>query len=73
MILPGRTLVPALLLATAVAVGAPPPARPEPDATGSAPARPEPDTTELRRSQETLPAEKRPVRVILPSPYPAKR
>lgn len=71
MPLPG---LPALALATVVAFngGVAAPTQADPDATGTAPERASP-AAELRPSQETAPAEKRPVRVILPSPYSARR
>jgi hypothetical protein len=69
-----RTLVPALVLSAVVAAnGASLSAQPDPDMTGTAPETTTRDKTELRPSQETVPAEKRPVRVILPSPYSRRR
>jgi hypothetical protein len=69
-----RTLVPAFALAAVLAVnGAAPPAQPDPDATGTATESVSRERAELRPTQETVPAEKRPVRVILPSPYSGKR
>lgn len=73
---PSRTLlsgIPALALAAAVAVNGaePSPAPPDADTTGTterAPAaRGEP------QQQQAAPGAKRPVRVILPSPYSAQR
>jgi hypothetical protein len=71
MISSSRTLVPALVLTTMVAANgaASPPAHPEPEVTGTAVERPAPEKAELRPSQEPVAPEKRPVRVILPSPY----
>lgn len=68
-----RTLLPALVLSAMVAVNGAPSAQLDPDATGSAPEVSTREKAELRPSQETVPAEKRPVRVILPSPYSGKR
>ncbi|HEX8666628.1 MAG TPA: hypothetical protein VF744_21665 [Beijerinckiaceae bacterium] len=69
----GRLLVPALVLTAVIAAGElpPPPARQEPEATGTTPER---VSNELRPTQDAAQAEKRPaVRVILPSPYSQPR
>jgi hypothetical protein len=70
MISSARTLVPALVLTAMVAAnGAPTPQPPrEPEVTGTA-ERTTSEKAELRPSAETAAPEKRPVRVILPSPY----
>jgi hypothetical protein len=73
MISSSRMLVPALVLAAAAAVNAAPPAQPDPDATGTASEIAARDKAELRPSQEAVPVEKRPVRVILPSPCSGRR
>jgi hypothetical protein len=75
MISSSRTLFPALVLTALVAASgaASPPAHPEPEVTGTAAERAAGEKAELRPSQESVAPEKRPVRVILPSPYSGKR
>ena len=70
MWVPSRSVLPAMMLTVVVARGAEPGApRVEPEVTGSA-AEPElHGKAELRKGHGALRAEKRPVRVILPSPY----
>ena len=69
----GKLFAPALVLTAVIAAGeVPPPARQEPEATGTAPERA--SQGELRPTQDAAQAEKRPaVRVILPSPYSQPR
>lgn len=74
----GRTLfpgLPALALAAAIAVNGdePAPAQPDADTTGATVERASSARSERRPPQQATPAEKRPVRVILPSPYSAQR
>jgi hypothetical protein len=59
---------------TAVAVsGEAPRTQPDAETTGTAPGADKREKAELRPSHEALPPEKRPVRVILPSPYSDRR
>jgi hypothetical protein len=69
-----RTLIPAVVLGTVIAAnGAPGSSLEEnPDATGSTSERSPAASPEQRRSPDPAPVEKRPVRVILPSPYSAR-
>lgn len=70
-----RTLLagwPALVLAAVVAANEPRPEHPDADTTGTTAERAPSARIELRPAPQAAPAEKRPVRVILPSPYSAR-
>ena len=72
MISAARTLAPALVLTAMVAADGLSPSR-EPEVTGTASERAASEKTELRGGADAVAPEKRPVRVILPSPYSDRR
>lgn len=75
MISAARTLAPALVLTAMVAADgvSPPRSSREPEVTGTASERAASEKTELRGGADAVAPEKRPVRVILPSPYSDRR